>query len=75
MNKARRARINDIISKLNDLKEQLQDISDEEDEYADNMPENLQNSDRYDDAKEAVDVLYNCGETLEEVASQLEEIV
>ena len=68
MNKQRRAALDIIYNKLADIRDELDEIRDEEECYWDNMPENLQNSVRYEKADEAV---YN----MEYAISSLEEAI
>lgn len=57
MNKERRKSLREIQSKLESLGQDLEALKDEEEEYRDNMPENLQESDRYQQADEVCDLL------------------
>lgn len=72
MNKARRKQIDDVIRKLDDLKMEIESILDDEQDYLDNIPENLQGSERYDAADEAVSYLSDASETIDEVSGMLE---
>ena len=54
MNKIRRKAIEEIREQLEELKASLEDLQEEEEEYRDNMPDNLQGSERYEKADEAV---------------------
>lgn len=72
MNKARRKQIDDVIRKLDDLKMEIESILDDEQDYLDNIPENLQGSERYDIADEAVSYLSDASETIDEVSGMLE---
>ena len=61
MNKERRKKIDAAIQKLESLREEMaeaqemiEEIKDEEQDYLDNMPENLQGSERYSTAEEAI---------------------
>ena len=54
MNKQRRARIEEIANQISSLCQELEELRDEEQEYMNNMPENLQQSDRYYAAEDAV---------------------
>ena len=54
MNKQRRARIKEVVDQISVLCQELEELRDEEQEYIDNMPENLQCSDKYEIAEEAV---------------------
>ena len=85
MNNPRRKRIAEVISKLQALEEELQavkeeieEIKDEEQEYLDNIPENLQLSERYEKAENAVSCLESAIDSIdcidfEEITGSLEE--
>lgn len=68
MNNLRRKRIGKLVDILFNVKEAFESIAEDEEEYIDNIPENLQNSSRYEEAEEA---LYN----LNEVVSSLDEVL
>ena len=68
MNKQRRIAIAEIQDKLSEIRELLEGVKDEEECYLENIPENLQGSERYERAEEAV---YN----LEEAISSIEEAI
>lgn len=64
MNRERRKEISNVILEIEKVKKmceeisfQIESIMDDESDYMDNIPENLQSSDRYYDAEEAVDNL------------------
>lgn len=64
MNRERRKEISNVILEIEKVKKMCEEISfriesimDDESDYMDNIPENLQSSDRYYDAEEAVDNL------------------
>ncbi len=71
MNNVRRKRIINLSDKLSELKEELEIIAEEEQEYIDNIPENLQNSERYERADEALSNLNDASDTLDEVIESL----
>ena len=54
MNKLRRQALAAIQEKLEELKDELDILRGEETDYRDYMPENFQNSERYEKADEAV---------------------
>ena len=66
MNKQRRARIQEVVDQISVLCQELEELRDEEQEYMDNMPENLQCSEKYEIAEEAVDNLDSTIGSLEE---------
>ena len=68
MNNTRRKALKDVVSTLEELLEEINCLIDEEENYRDNMPENLQNSSRYE---KAVDTCYS----LEEIANNLEFVI
>ena len=75
MNKERRKSLREIQSKLESLGQDLEALKDEEEEYRDNMPENLQESERYQRADEVGDLLQEALENLDNAYQQIEEAV
>ncbi len=73
MNKERRKSLREIQSKLERLGQDLEVLKEEEEEYRDNMPENLQESDRYQRADEVCDLLQEALENLDNAYQQIEE--
>ena len=71
MNKIRRKNLQSIIDQLEELKGSLEDLQAEEEEYRDNIPENMQESERYEKADEACDNLSEAVDNLEEVISSI----
>lgn len=71
MNKIRRKNLQAIIDQLEELKCSLEDLQTEE-EYRDNIPENMQESERYEKADEACDNLSSAVDSLEEAISSIE---
>lgn len=72
MNNTRRKELQAIIDKLEDLKGDLELLQEEEEEYRDNMPENLQGSERYEMAEEAISNIEEAVSGLEDVISYIE---
>lgn len=72
MNKQRRKSLTALIDQFESLKCELETLMEEEEEYRDNMPENLQGSERYDMADEAVSNLEDAISSLEDVTSSIE---
>lgn len=73
MNNLRRKTLQDLYNIIADAKDNLDEVRDEEECYKDNMPENLQNSERYEKAEAAVDALENAICSLEEALDSIEE--
>jgi DNA repair exonuclease SbcCD ATPase subunit len=71
MNKARRKLIEAVEGKLAELIEALSAIKGEEEEYRDNMPENLQASEKYEQADQACSALDDAYNNLESAADYL----
>ena len=71
MNKIRRKNLQAIIDQLEELKCSLEDLQAEE-EYRDTIPENMQESERYEKADEACDNLSSAVDSLEEAISSIE---
>ena len=76
MNKARRKELNQAVELLEEAQSIIESCRDEEQEYMDNMPENLQESEKYCAAEEAVnnmDEAYDViGEAIDSVESAME---
>ena len=72
MNKARRKELEELYDIIYEAKERLEMLHDEEEEYRDNIPENLQGSERYERAEEAVDALDSAMSSLEEALNYIE---
>lgn len=82
MNKARRKQIEKIIARLEDLKSSLESIREDfegiqsdEQEAFDNIPENLQDSERYETAAAAVDALDSAEGGFEEATDCIDSII
>ena len=75
MNKERRKSLREIQSKLDRLGQDLETLKEEEEEYRDNMPENLQESDRYQRADEVCDLLQEALDSMDTAYQQIEEAV
>ena len=73
MNNVRREFIQNLVDKLYDIQSDLDSIQEEEQEAFDNIPENLQNSERYEQAGAAVAALDSAAENLCECINSLEE--
>lgn len=73
MNKQRRSKVDAVIDKLRDIQEEINDILSEEEEYRDNIPENLQGSERYENADNNCSNLQSAADQVDEVISYLEE--
>lgn len=76
MNKARRKELSRAVELLEEAQSIIESCRDEEQEYIDNMPENLQESEKYYAAEEAVnnmDEAYDkIGEAIDSVESAME---
>lgn len=74
MNKQRRQLIKNNISILENIKSNLEDILSDEECYFDNMPENLQGSLRGEESEEAIDLLNDAIDNIDECINNLEDI-
>lgn len=75
INKSKRADIkkaNDMLSKAVYV---IERVKEDEEESLNNMPENLERSERYAAMENAVDVLEECIDKIDEVKNDLEEII
>ena len=74
MNKERRNKINDMIKSLDIIINDLGDVLSEEEMVFDNMPENLQNSMRGEESEEAIEIMNDVLESLQNAYDNLNEI-
>lgn len=74
MNKQRRKIINDNINILGSIKSNLESILSDEEYSFENMPENLQGSIRGEESENAIDMLSEAIDNLENAMSSLLEI-
>lgn len=80
MNNSRREEINDIISKLEIIRDDLEEIgydidsllTEEQDDF-DNIPDNLELSERYENAQDALDNLTEANDTMEDINDQIKD--
>lgn len=72
MNKARRKELEELYDIIYEAKDRLEMLHDEEEKYRDNIPENLQGSERYERAEEAVDALDSAMSSLEDALDYIE---
>lgn len=68
-------RIDNVQTEIYEIMEALESLKDEEQEYLDNIPENLQGSERYDRAEQAVDSLEQAHDTLETMHDEAGEVL
>lgn len=73
MNNLRRKTLQNLYDIIANAKDNLDEVRDEEECYKDNIPENLQGSERYERAEEAVDALESAICSLEEALDSIEE--
>lgn len=72
MNKERRNRIEELRDNLQQYQEELGSLASEERDYVDNMPENLQQSERGEQAEAAASALEEAETELEKLIANLE---
>lgn len=75
MNKSRRNQLRDIQQELRDIHERLGILRDEEQGAYDNMPESLQNTERGENAQNAIDTLESAADQVLEAADEIDEIL
>ena len=75
MNKQRRKRLEDVISKLEELQVEVSSIQEEEQEAFDNMTDGLQQSERGQTIEENADDLENADSDFETLLDGLREIL
>lgn len=72
MNKQRRKAIRKLIEQAQELSQQIEEVLNEEQDYYDYMPENLQGSERGQNAEEAICNLEEAQSCIEDCISNLE---
>ena len=72
MNKARRKELSRAVELLEEAQSIIESCRDEEQEYMDNMPENLQESEKYYAAEEAVNNMNEAYDKIDEVINSVE---
>lgn len=72
MNQTRRTAIQELMNQLADLKEAIAVVQEQEEEYRDNIPENLQESKKYEKAEAACDNLTEVVDLLGDAIDSLE---
>lgn len=73
MNNTRRKALQKIYAAIEEVKSDLENIYDEEQEAFENIPKNLEGSERYEVAENAVDNLDSAFSGIEEILEYLEE--
>jgi predicted nucleic acid-binding Zn-ribbon protein len=71
LNKIRRNEVNNLITQLEEVKEHIEQVASDEQDYMDGMPENLQESEKYTKAEEAVSYLEEAAESIEDAIERL----
>lgn len=72
MNKARRKELSRAVELLKEAQSIIESCRDEEQEYMDNMPENLQESEKYYAAEEAVNNMDEAYDEIDEAINSVE---
>lgn len=72
MNERRRKRLNRAINLLNQARDLVDAVRDEESDAMSNMPENFQDTERYEKMENAVDNLDEAIDNIDEAISQVE---
>lgn len=73
MNRMRRKEIESIMDALEAVRMRVDEVNEEEADYRDNIPENLQGSERYEKADDAVSNLEEALECIENALEYLED--
>lgn len=68
-------RLEEIRTRIQSIQDSIYSITSEEEDYMWNIPENLQNSDRYYAAEEAVDNLESASDSVSEADDELGELL
>lgn len=71
MNKVRRKALAELVKDIEGIQERLDELTQEEQDYLDNIPENLQGSERYSVAEDAVSCLEEAVSALDEALDNI----
>lgn len=74
MNADRRRRLSAVAEKATELRDILSAVKEEEEEARDNIPENLQESERYQAMDEACDIIDDAAVLCDELLEKLQEV-
>lgn len=74
MNKARRKKLEEVISTLEDMRDELTHLHNEERDAFDNLPDSLQYSEKGEEMEECADALEENTDSLDDVINNLIEI-
>lgn len=75
MTEQTKKRLEEIRTRIQSIQDSIYSITSEEEDYMWNIPENLQNSDRYYAAEEAVDNLESASDSVSEADDELGELL
>lgn len=75
MNEETKQKLNEIHSRLDAIRSEIDSLQSEEEDYMWNIPENLQESDRYYAAEEAVDNLESASSSVDDAIGTLDELL
>ena len=75
MNKERRGILRRIAEELRGVSDVLTDVCEEEEYSVQNTPENLQGTDRFCEAEEAVEALTEANESIENAIEQISSVI
>ena len=75
MNKNRRQSLRNAIKLLTDASTLIESVCDDEEDALSNTPENLQNTERYENMENAVDCLNEASDKLDEVMECIEQAI
>lgn len=67
--------LSEVIARMRNIKSSIDRITSDEETYMWNIPENLQESDRYYAADEAVDNLYDAGDCVDDAYNDAMELL
>ena len=73
MNKKRKLKVVNIVNQLNSSLNIVEQVKDEEDEARENIPENLENSELYEESERWSDLLEDTSSSLQNIIDNLRE--
>ena len=73
MNKKRKLKVVNIVNQLNSSLNIVEQVKDEEDEARENIPENLENSELYEESESWSDLLEDTSSSLQNIIDNLQD--
>lgn len=75
MNKVRREKLKDIITRMSELNRALSDVIADEELALESIPENLQGTDRYQVTEDSLDLMYDAQSSISDAIDAVDDVL